>query len=585
MRTHVDGGLKEYFQLELHQLEVECHEFFLQYPQLAGHIGPRLAGASDPRLRQLIEAVAFIAARLKQQMDAMPGQLAYGLLGSLAPDLISPVPSMAIASFHSLVGDLPPTVTAPASALDLRIDATDAQVRFRAPASKVQLRPLVFETRTPAHPLWQDLPDRVRSCDVVFCFEHTQVPFSPAVLDGTTLFVGGSDSTALAAVDALMFGVRQIEVFDDVGHLQQQLTGDSLVLAGCDPQDECTLPFGTKARRSATRLLEFMALPHSQCFVRLRGILPATSSRCWYVGLRIDSAQRRAIVQAADHIRINCVPIANLGRTQAQALRLDPRKKEYLISRADIARGPWDVYGIESVRLSNAQKTVSLREYSPALYDVGPKEVLWRGDRKPRGRSTDAHAGVRLRLHGSFDAAAAGDDAFDLALLDYFFTQCELPAQLRAGGELACANWASGFVATLVDVPSPYVAAQLPGETSLQDCMWALGWRASDMDDWTGRLKRLLAAYQRIGTPHVDAMQRGVVSARRSLRAAPLMGQGSVPGPFSEYEIQLSHGDATVNGGFVLGTLLAAYLKQVHDHALPMSCVMRRGADSRMVDQ
>jgi type VI protein secretion system component VasA len=72
MRTHVDGGLKEYFQLELSQLEVECHEFFLQYPQLAGHIGPRLAGASDPRLRQLIEADAFIAARLKQQMDALP---------------------------------------------------------------------------------------------------------------------------------------------------------------------------------------------------------------------------------------------------------------------------------------------------------------------------------------------------------------------------------------------------------------------------------------------------------------------------------------------------------------------------------
>ena len=585
MRAHVDSGLKEYFQLELNQLEVECHEFFLQYPQLAGHIGPKLAGASDPRLRQLIEAVAFIAARLKQQMDALPGQFAYGLLSSLAPDLVSPVPSMAIASFQPLVEDQPPTVVSPPGALDLRADVSDSQVRFRAPANKVQLRSLVFETRTQAHPLWQDLPEGVRECDVVFCFHHTQAPFSPVLFDGVTLFVGGPQSTALAAIDAMMFGVHQIEIFDDVGLVQQRLTGDSLSLAACDPEDECVLPVGTQARRSATKLLEFMAFPQSQCFVRLSGVLPAKPSRCWYIGLRIDAAQRRAIVQVADHVRINCVPVANLGRTQAQALRLDPRKKEYLIARADVARGPWDVYGIESVRLSNAQQTISLREYSPALYDLGSKEVLWRGDRKPRGRSTDAHAGVRLRLHGNLGAAATGDEAFDLALVDYLFTQCELPAQLRAGSELACVNWSSGFVATLVDVPSFYVAARLPGETSLQDCMWALGWRASDVGDWTGRLKRVLAAYQRIGTPHVDAMLRGVSSARRSLRAAPLVGLGGVLGPFSEYEIQLANGDASVNGGYVLGSLLAEYLRQVHDHALPMSCVVRRGAEHRVVDQ
>ena len=75
-------------------------EFAHTYPKIAARL--ELAGglSTDPHVERLIESFAFLTARLERRLDLELPEIGASLLGVLYPNLVNPVPPLAIARFQ-----------------------------------------------------------------------------------------------------------------------------------------------------------------------------------------------------------------------------------------------------------------------------------------------------------------------------------------------------------------------------------------------------------------------------------------------------------------------------------------------------
>ncbi|MGI9498574.1 MAG: type VI secretion system baseplate subunit TssF, partial [Geminicoccaceae bacterium] len=88
-----------YYERELSYVRRQGAAFAKANPKIAGRlrIGPE--SVDDPHVSRLIEAFAFLNARVHRKLDDDFPELIDGLLGVLYPHYLAPIPSMAIAQF------------------------------------------------------------------------------------------------------------------------------------------------------------------------------------------------------------------------------------------------------------------------------------------------------------------------------------------------------------------------------------------------------------------------------------------------------------------------------------------------------
>jgi type VI secretion system protein ImpG len=99
MREHSQEFL-EYYERELTYLRRRGIEFARQYPKVAGRLELGLDQCPDPHIERLIEAFAFLAARIQYNIESEFPQFSTALLGILYPQFVNPLPSMGIARFE-----------------------------------------------------------------------------------------------------------------------------------------------------------------------------------------------------------------------------------------------------------------------------------------------------------------------------------------------------------------------------------------------------------------------------------------------------------------------------------------------------
>ena len=88
-----------YYQDELGYLRRAGEEFAKQYPKIAGRLELTPEGSADPHVDRMISSFAFLTARIQRQLHGEVPEISTALLGALHPQLVNPVPPMAIARF------------------------------------------------------------------------------------------------------------------------------------------------------------------------------------------------------------------------------------------------------------------------------------------------------------------------------------------------------------------------------------------------------------------------------------------------------------------------------------------------------
>jgi type VI secretion system protein ImpG len=99
----MDERLLELYETELRHLRETAAEFGRDYPKIAGRLSLDQDGKDlcpDPHVERLLEGFAFLAARVHLKLDAEFPRFTQGLLETVYPDYLCPLPSMAITKFE-----------------------------------------------------------------------------------------------------------------------------------------------------------------------------------------------------------------------------------------------------------------------------------------------------------------------------------------------------------------------------------------------------------------------------------------------------------------------------------------------------
>src|SRR2546427_10833989 len=100
----MDERLLDHYNNELRHLREMAGEFAREFPKIAGRLALDKDAKEicpDPYVERLLEGFAFLAARVHLKLDAEFPRFTQGLLETVYPDYLCPVPSMAIVKFEA----------------------------------------------------------------------------------------------------------------------------------------------------------------------------------------------------------------------------------------------------------------------------------------------------------------------------------------------------------------------------------------------------------------------------------------------------------------------------------------------------
>ncbi len=92
-------SLRNYYQRELHILRDDGAAFAARYPKIAPQLGFASDQNPDPLVERLLESLAYLSARVRQESEAELPSLAGQILHKLCPTLAAPLPSISVVSF------------------------------------------------------------------------------------------------------------------------------------------------------------------------------------------------------------------------------------------------------------------------------------------------------------------------------------------------------------------------------------------------------------------------------------------------------------------------------------------------------
>src|SRR5436189_1188199 len=90
-----------YYERELSFLRQSAVLFAEKYPKIASRLVLEPAACEDPHVERILEAFAFLAARVHLKIDDEIPEISEGLLTVVYPQLVRPIPSMSIVEFQT----------------------------------------------------------------------------------------------------------------------------------------------------------------------------------------------------------------------------------------------------------------------------------------------------------------------------------------------------------------------------------------------------------------------------------------------------------------------------------------------------
>ena len=466
--------LLPYFERELGMLRRAGQEFAARYPRLAGSLKISGESCADPHVERLIQATAFLNARVAKLLDDGYAGFTEALLGMLYPHFLRPIPSCSIAriDFSGARANQISDISVLPRGTEMKSHGQGAKVcRFRS-ACDVTIAPVAVSALA-FEPYLQAPPALPLPAEAVSAIAITVSSTAPAHglawpdLPRLRLFIDGEVSLRAALRDALFLHPASVCV--EAQGQWRMMEKSPLAPAGFDDGD-ALLPSGA-AEHGAYRLLsEYFAFPDKFDFLDLdlAAVLAHCPSECRQFtlhlaphGLRPDS-QAAALLRAldSDNLLPGCTPVVNLFGQAATPIRVTHERSSYALMPDEMPASAAEIYSVDAVHM--LRKTAQ----GSAVTEFFPYYSLRHGE--------DGRLGHYWLLRRDDELAAGGaDHEYTLALVDRDFsplqeeggivsarlscTNRKLPHNLpygRPGGDLHTEAGAGGFPIRLLRRPS-----------------------------------------------------------------------------------------------------------------------------------
>lgn len=419
--------LLPYYDRELAFVRRLGAEFAEAHPKIAGRLRLSPDTAEDPHVERLIEAFAYLNARLRHKLDDDFPELSDAMLSVLYPHYLSPIPSLAIVQFvlDRSQGELTAGYAVPRETL-LETEPVDGQpCRFRT-CYPVTLWPVeLCQAGLAARPFAAPVTPFSASAAAVLrirlqCLSN-DVTFAALTLDRLRFYLKGQAQHVYALYELLFNNVLGIALAASPQDPQPALLAPECIEPVGFERDQGLLPYTPRSFVGYRLLTEYFSFPEKFLFFDLAGLgngalAPAgrTLDVYCYLDRSLPDLEQNI---TADSFQLGCTPAINLYPQRAEPIALTHTESEYRV--VPDARRPrsCEVYSID--RVSATSPADETREFSP-FYSVrhasagNPQKAFWHAVRRPAS-GVDPGTEVYLSLLDlQFDPAAPADWTLDV---------------------------------------------------------------------------------------------------------------------------------------------------------------------------
>ena len=325
----MDPRLLNLYEQELRYFRESSSEFARAFPKIAHRLGIEGQEVADPYVERLIEATAFLSARVNLKLDAEYPRFTGHLLDIVYPNFLAPTPAMAVVSFSPDLDDANlatgPKLPRGAGLRARQAVGQNTHCEFRTSSAlriwPIEIQRAQYFTYAPDLPLATHPQSRAIRGGLRITLRATAgLNFSQIALDELVLHLGGAEDVAWQLQECALgqpIGVM-VRPLSPTGALQdaaQSLPATAIQPVGFE-DDEALLPV-TATGFSGFRLLqEYFAFPQRFQFLRIAGLqpvlaaMPVVEVELVLLFSRGDAALEKLV--SADNVQLHCVPVVNL---------------------------------------------------------------------------------------------------------------------------------------------------------------------------------------------------------------------------------------------------------------------------------
>jgi type VI secretion system protein ImpG len=382
-----------YYLDELAYLRRMGREFARLYPKIAARLELADGHTSDPHVERLIESFAFLTGKLQRRLSLEFPEITSALLGVLQPNLVNPVPPLAVARFEAdpAQGKLTSGRLIPRHTRLFAQTREGTVCRFRT-CYPVELWPLSI-TEVGLYPrsafsLLDHLP-RVGSVLRVR-LEAKGVGFGELDIARLRFHLHGAATVTSALYDLLFESLDGVALVPEREADTVHLSDTAVSAVGFGPDDE-VIPAPSHAHAGYRLLQEYLQFPAKFHFFDLLELGRHRADRRLDLLFLFRHAAPSRLVLDADTLQLGCTPIANLFPRTTEPIRIDYRTTEYRLV-GDVRReATTEIQSIQSVSASAdpAKPTDVVEPFFSFRHASShrPQTAFWQARRAPTGRA------------------------------------------------------------------------------------------------------------------------------------------------------------------------------------------------------
>jgi type VI secretion system protein ImpG len=572
--------LLPYYNRELSYIRRLAAQFAQAHPKIAGRLRLGPDSSEDPHVERMIEAFAFLNARVRHKLDDEFPEITEALLGVLYPHYQAPVPSMAIVQLELDPGQnqLTAGFTLPRDAT-IETELIDGEpCRFRTcypvtlwpiDVQAVSLHQAPFRAPTTPHST-----GAASVLSLSLACRDTEVLFSALTMGSLRFFLKGQAQHVYRLYELIFNNTLEVALADSADDEAPILLERDCIKPVGFARDEGMLPYTARSFLGYRLLTEYFAFPLKYLFFDL-ALSPALLSR---IGNRLEiffyldqSAPDLENNVSTDTFRLGCSPMVNLYRQRADPIALTDTDYEYRVvpdERHPLAN---EIYSIDRVTASSPDgEQVEYRPFFSILHGAedrtGP--AYWHAMRRPgenKEKPGDHGTEVYLSLV-DLDLLPVGHADWTLDVETTCLSR-DLPHRLPFGGDQPRLQLSEGgaLVSRVVCLTAPTRTLR---PAMRRGALWRLISHLSlnhlslvDDGDKAQALREVLKLYDFADSPETRKMIEGVLHIHHRRVVGRVRGDHS--GAFCrgvEVTVQFDEERFSGSGLFLFATVLERFL-------------------------
>ena len=554
---------------ELRFMRELAQEFAAANPKIAGRLRLSQDSVEDPHVGRLIEAFAFLNARIRLKLEDDFPELTESMLGLLQPHYLAPFPSMSIVQLAPQA-DQAGRAHVPAGQTVVT-EAVDGEPLTYRTGYPVELWPIVLTQASLAGlPFVAPLNPRAGSAAAVLrltlsCLA-SDASFTQLGLDRLRIHLHGESRTAQILYELIVGGTLSVALADNAVDDAPVILGRDAVRPVGFSREELLLPHPPAAEPGYAILREYFGFPEKFLFFDLVGIEAKTllkAGRTMDIFFYLDrhEPQLEHAIGPSD-FRLFCTPIVNLFSAQADPIRLDPGRYEHRVVPDARRESTLEVYSVD--RVSIADRAGDEQLYRP-YFSFGQRQAgrdpvnrFWHAVRRPSPYAGGGDDVFLVTTDAQSHPVAQGDH---VASIDITATNRDAAMRLPfGGGRPRLTMPAAGQVGrceALMAPTRPLRARRGRGALWRVISHLSLNHLSADNEGALEVLKEMLSLYDSADS----AISRAVIDRLSRVDTKPAVARAPAGGRIafaSGVDLMLEFDDARLSGSgaFLLGAVL-----------------------------